>query len=173
VNGRPERLRMNGVKNRVRGCERVAERIDISSKLSIYSLLDLHKLRWSVRGAPRHNMPILGRLLTTHASSIRSPPRPLRLRAISCMRVPSNVMKRGAAEVVCRLVPPRYPFQWVGVHATTPSETVSPYENTLRVMPPQKLGHRKLGFACSLLVRWSKIVRKDEKLEKLACASKG
>jgi hypothetical protein len=45
VNGRPERFRMKGVKNRVRGCEGVAERIDISSKLSIYSLLDLHKLR--------------------------------------------------------------------------------------------------------------------------------
>jgi hypothetical protein len=60
VNDRLERFRLSGGEQNEMMC-RVAERIDISFKRSIYSLLDLHPLRSSVPRDPRDNMPILGR----------------------------------------------------------------------------------------------------------------
>jgi len=136
---------MKGVKNRVRGCEGVAERIDISSKLSIYSLLDLHKLRWSVRGYPRDNMPILGRCSLhmhcrfAHHHGITVPRHVVHESS-------NNTVKREAAEVVCR---------WIlrGTHCNglvfmqqTPSETVSPCEKTPGVRPPQSLATGSWGL---------------------------
>src|SRR5271154_6347258 len=162
---------MKGVKNRVRGCEGVAERIDISSKLSIYSLLDLHKLRWSVRGYPRDNMPILGRCSLhmhcrfAHHHGITVPRHVVHESS-------NNTVKREAAEVVCRWFLRGTPFQWVGVHATRPSETMSPCEKTPGVRPPQSLAIGSWGLAALCGSGWSKIVRKDESLEKLACAPK-
>jgi len=79
---------MKGVKNRGRGCEAVAERIDISSKLSIYSLLDLHKLRWSVSGVSERQHAYPGQLLATTCIVDSLITTALQFRAISCMRVP-------------------------------------------------------------------------------------
>src|SRR5947199_1215446 len=93
---------MKGVKNRVRGCEAVAERIDISSKLSIYSLLDLHKLRWSVRGVTERQHAYPGQVLTTNMHCRFFHHHGFTIPRHIVHESSNNTMKRESAEVVCR-----------------------------------------------------------------------
>ena len=129
--------------------QEVAERIDISFNLSIYSLLEppqtpFERPRKSER---QHAYP--GQVLTTYASSIHSLPRYQQCRAISCMTVPNNILKQGGAEVVVSLVLRGAPFQFMQQRLMKPNRLIKRRKQLCR----HKAWLYEAGIACSLLVR--------------------